>query len=187
MPSPSTIYPPSCWKHPAASAARAWTRELNGIPIDLGCGYLHSGDRNPWTEIADASGFKVQRREPAWHQQFENLGFSQAESAAAEAAFSAWEDRLPTIAPENRPRYPTPWTRPPEWNPYLQALSGYISGTELEHISIADYLAYDNASTYVNWRVAEGYGTLIAASRPSPQRPCTSARRSWQSISTEPR
>ena len=52
------------------------------------------------------------------------------------------------------------------WNAYLQAMSGYISGAGLERLSIADYLAYDAASTGHNWRVPAGYGTLIAASLP---------------------
>jgi monoamine oxidase len=33
-------------------------------------------------------------------------------------------------------------------------------------MSASDYLAYDSASTHVNWRVPTGYGTLIAASLP---------------------
>ena len=45
-------------------------------------------------------------------------------------------------------------------------MSGYISGAGLERLSIADYLAYDAASTGYNWRVPAGYGTLIAASLP---------------------
>ena len=52
------------------------------------------------------------------------------------------------------------------WNDCLQALSGYISGAGLERLSIADYLAYDTASTRHNWRVPDGYGALIAASLP---------------------
>jgi monoamine oxidase len=52
------------------------------------------------------------------------------------------------------------------WNGYLQAMSGYISGTGLERLSIADYLAYDTASTRYNWRVPDGYGALTAASLP---------------------
>jgi len=52
------------------------------------------------------------------------------------------------------------------WNGYLQAMSGYISGAGLEPLSVADYLAYDAASTGHNWRLPAGYGTLVAASLP---------------------
>ncbi|HKF72147.1 MAG TPA: FAD-dependent oxidoreductase, partial [Stellaceae bacterium] len=30
-----------------------------GYPVDLGCGWLHSADRNPWVPIARALGFEI--------------------------------------------------------------------------------------------------------------------------------
>ena len=33
---------------------RAWTHEVSGLPLDMGCGWLHSADRNAWTRIAEA-------------------------------------------------------------------------------------------------------------------------------------
>jgi len=35
---------------------RAWTCEVAGMRLDLGCGWLHSADRNPWTRIAEGAG-----------------------------------------------------------------------------------------------------------------------------------
>ena len=35
---------------------RAWSLEAAGFPIDLGCGWLHSAERNPWTPIARGAG-----------------------------------------------------------------------------------------------------------------------------------
>lgn len=142
---------------------RSWTEEIAGNPIDLGCGYLHSADKNPWTAIAEASGFHVDRRAPAWQR--ESLGLTAAESEAAEAAFGAWASRIRNIAAKTD-RAADGLEPNGEWNAYLQALSGYVSGAALEHISIADYLAYEDAATEINWRVAEGYGTLIATSLP---------------------
>ena len=35
---------------------RAWTvRDPSGFALDLGCGWLHSADRNPWTPIAQGA------------------------------------------------------------------------------------------------------------------------------------
>jgi hypothetical protein len=45
---------------------RAWTCDVAGLPLDLGCGWLHSADRNPWTRIAEAAGFVVDRGFGAW-------------------------------------------------------------------------------------------------------------------------
>ena len=46
------------------------------------------------------------------------------------------------------------------WNPLLDAMGTYISGAELEQVSLKDLDNYH--STDINWRVVEGYGTLIA-------------------------
>ena len=148
------------------SGGRAWTREAAGVPIDLGCGWLHSADRNPWTRIAEDSGFTVDRRESAWGRQERDLGISADDWAAARRAFNDWSARIATSSPASD--IAADALEPGErWNPYLQALSGYISGDELERISAQDYAAYDAASTYCNWRVPAGYGTLITASLPA--------------------
>jgi monoamine oxidase len=55
-----------------------------------------------------------------------------------------------------------------EWNAYVQAISGFMNGAGLEHVSVVDYTAYDAAATGYNWRTSAGYGTLIAASLPHP-------------------
>ena len=73
---------------------RAWTHEVSGLPLDMGCGWLHSADRNAWTHIAEASGFSIDRREPAWGKQYGDLGFTPAEQAAARRAFAAWIKRM---------------------------------------------------------------------------------------------
>ena len=45
---------------------RAYTQDLGGHPLDLGCEWLHSGDRNAWVDIAEASGLPVDRSDPPW-------------------------------------------------------------------------------------------------------------------------
>jgi monoamine oxidase len=47
------------------------------------------------------------------------------------------------------------------WNPLINAISTYINGVELDRLSVKDFWRYRD--TGVNWRIAEGYGTLIAA------------------------
>lgn len=42
-------------------------------------------------------------------------------------------------------------------------MSGYLNGAALDRLSIAGFLSYDNAASDANWRVREGYGSLIAA------------------------
>jgi monoamine oxidase len=148
---------------PARLGGRAWTHEIGGFPLDLGCGWLHSADRNPWSRIADANGLAIDRREAAWGGQYADLGFPQDKQRAAKNAFAEWQVRLPTLvctsdcAGDALPS-------DSEWNAYVRAICGFGSGVAPDHMSASDYLAYDRACTYRNWRVPAGYGTLIAGS-----------------------
>lgn len=148
------------------SGGRAWTREAAGLPLDLGCGWLHSADRNPWRGLAERAGFLVERGPNAWGTQFADLGIPPGELAAARQAFAAWSRRLAS-APPASDRAADALEPDGRWTAYLQALSGFISGDELERISARDYAAYDGASSDLNWRVPAGYGTLIASSFPA--------------------
>ena len=150
---------------------RAWTRQAAGNPLDMGCEWLHSGDRNAWTAIAEQSGFIVERREPGWGVQYRDLGFTAAQQEAAWAEFAAWNERLAASPPASDCAADA-LAPDAEWTPYLQALSGYISGDELQRISARDYAAYDTASTDCNWRLPRGYGTLIATSFPAGAELC---------------
>src|SRR5271166_4929861 len=142
---------------------RAWTCEIADCRLDLGCGWLHSGDRNGWTRIAEQTGVAVDRRPAKWGVQHRHLGFSPGEQKAAGAAFDAWLTRLSDAPPASDCAADA---LPPggEWNAYIQAIGGFISGARLDRISVADYLAYDEASTWSNWRIPQGYGDLIVAS-----------------------
>ena len=146
---------------------RAWTSDVAGLHLDLGCGWLHSADRNPWTHVAEAAGFAVDRRTPAWGRQYRDLGFSQVEQAAATQAFADWRRRMMKTPPTSD--YAADALEPNgEWNVYLQAMNGFLTGASLERISVADYIAYEAASTGSNWRAPAGYGSLVAASLPHP-------------------
>jgi monoamine oxidase len=149
----------------ARLGGRAWTAEVAGLRLDLGCGWLHSADRNSWTRVAEEAGTAVDRRRPAWGAQYRNLNFSPDEQRAAHAAFAAWRERL-SLAPPTSDCAADALQPDGEWNGYLQAISGFISGAPLDRISVADYLAYDEASTGTNWRAPQGYGDLIVASLP---------------------
>ncbi len=145
---------------------RAWTVRSSAGPLDLGCGWLHSADRNPWTALAGELGFSVDRHPSAWGHQFEDRGFSIQDHTAASNAFQSWNEGLRRLGP-GHDRASDALAPDKRWNAYLQALSGYISGDELERISAEDYLAYDDASTDCNWRVLGGYGSMITSALPA--------------------
>ena len=55
---------------------RAWTREIAGLPLDLGCGWLHSAEKNALAALAEEGGIALDKRRAAWGTQFRDLGFS---------------------------------------------------------------------------------------------------------------
>lgn len=147
---------------------RGFTREISGMAIDLGCGWLHSADRNPWVGIAEELGIAIDRRQNAWGSQYQDLGFPPSDHIAAQTEFGAWSERI-TDAPPANDIAADALDPNGRWTNYVQALSGYISGDELERISAKDYAAYDEASTEYNWRAPNGYGALITAALPQNQ------------------
>jgi monoamine oxidase len=139
---------------------RAHTRALAGQPCDMGCGWLHSGDVNPWTKIAADAGLTVDRTRPPWTRQAFDVGFTAQEQADYRREFGALGARIEASARDPDQPVSRLFEAGSRWNPLLDAFSGFYNGAPFEEISVHDYAAYQD--TEVNWRVAEGYGTAIA-------------------------
>lgn len=133
-----------------------------GIPFDLGCEWLHSADKNNFVGIAKQLGFKVDRNRPPWREQAYDAAFSKKERDEFYAAMDDFYDRAEEAA-ENDEDAPAATCLEPgnRWNPMIDAISTYINGFELKDVSLHDMDAYED--TEVNWRLPDGYGTLIAA------------------------
>ena len=141
---------------------RAYTIADAPFPLDLGCGWLHSADRNPWTRIAAEAGFIVDRTLPAWGTQSFDLEFSAEDQDAFALASRRFHDRFEAIGPNDADCSAAELLEPDcRFNPLLNAISSYVNGVELNLVSVQDSNRY--ADSGVNWRVAEGYGTVIAA------------------------
>ena len=131
--------------------------------VDFGCGWLHSAKRNPWTTIAEQTGFTVDRSPANWRTQWRDLGFPPAEQKAAHAAFAHWTDTaMAALGGADRPMsdfiaYDDPW------RPMIDSISGYANGAPLAQVSLHDWAAYEEAATDDNWAIREGYGTLVAS------------------------
>jgi monoamine oxidase len=141
---------------------RAWTAPVEGYPQDMGCGWLHSGDVNPWTRIAEATGFTVDRTPAPWTSEKRDESFSEAEFHAWRAAAAAFYERLDAAGEEANDRAASEFLEPGgRWNELLNAISTYANGAELDLVSVRDVTHY--ADDNVNWRVREGFGAMIAA------------------------
>jgi monoamine oxidase len=133
-----------------------------GYPVDLGCEWLHSGDRNPWTTIARESGFTVDETLPDWGARLRRAGADPDDEAAWYAARDEFYRRM-EAAGEVEPDRAAATVLPPgdRWNALLNAISTWANGVELDRLSLQDHARY--ADSGINWRVREGYGALIAA------------------------
>jgi monoamine oxidase len=132
-------------------------------PIDLGCGWLHSADRNPWVAIAQAQGREIDKSAPPWSKRSDPRSFSFQDQAAFSEAFGAFYECLEAAdLHEDRDAIAASFLEQGNrWNGLINAASTYISGAYLDQLSALDLRRYDGNE--INWRVPDGYGTLVSA------------------------
>ena len=143
------------------SAGGRYTAQFAGLPLDLGCGWLHSADRNPLAALADAAGVEIDRSKAAWGKQLRDLGATAETQAQAWDAYEAFGARLRRDPPASD-RAGDAMSPGDPWRPFVDALSGFMNGAEIDQLSVADFLAYDDAASGTNWRLPGGYGAFIA-------------------------
>jgi len=142
---------------------RAWTvTDQSGFALDLGCGWLHSADRNPWATVAQAQGRTIDKTPPPWTRPSLPIGFPLAEQHDFGNAMERFYERVEAAATKSPDVTAASVLEPDDrWNNLIVAVGTYISGAELDKISARDFVNYDDNG--VNWRVVEGYGATIAA------------------------
>ena len=132
------------------------------VTFDVGCGWLHSADKNSFVSIARQLDLEVNTDLPPWSDRAFGDAFPEVARTHFVRAIDEFYQRASEAAEqvEDAPaaRYLEPGNR---WNPMIDAVSTYVNGCELDQVSIFDMEAYED--TYFNWRVRAGYGTLIAA------------------------
>jgi monoamine oxidase len=132
------------------------------ITFDLGCGWLHSADRNSFVAIARRLDFAIDKTRPPWREQSFDAGFPPELRAEFIAALDAFYARAEAAAQDPRDAAASTCLEPGNrWNPMIDAISTYINGVTLDRVSLHDMDAYED--TEINWRAPRGYGALIAA------------------------
>ncbi len=141
---------------------RAFTQEVAGHPVDLGCGWLHSADRNVLVPLAVENGFELNRETPPWQKSAEEHGFPREDQRAYRAKMGRFFARVHEEA-QKGVDFPVARLLDPQarWTPLIEAMSTYVNGTETDRLSLIDFDAYED--TEVNYRVTAGYGALINA------------------------
>jgi monoamine oxidase len=136
------------------------------IVFDLGCGWLHSADKNSFVKIAEQLDFEIDKTRPPWREQAVHKAFPTPLRTEFLAALDAFYDRAGQAALQASQGgsdsaaslYLEPGNR---WNPMINAISTYINGAELDRVSILDMEAYEDSE--INWRIRRGYGALMQA------------------------
>lgn len=132
------------------------------VIFDVGCGWLHSADRNSFVEIAQGLNFEVDKHLPPWRERAYGKAFPQVDREEFIRALEEFYERTSEAAEqgEDSPagRY---LERGNRWNPMIDAISTYVNGRELDQVSLIDMESYED--TNINWRVRRGYGALMAA------------------------
>jgi len=143
---------------------RAWTIDAppaaGGVPLDMGCAWLHSADRNPLVAVARDAGLTVDEYAKVWAQDWSRARLGDARFRDLRDAFEALYEAGAAPPAEGRDASLADLLPPDSpWRPYMEAVFGWVWGGPLAEISAADQARA--AETEVNWRLAEGYGRLF--------------------------
>jgi monoamine oxidase len=136
-------------------------QSTHDIAFDLGCGWLHSADKNSFVDIGERLGFGIDKTRPPWREASHDAGFPRAQRADFIAALDAFYERAEAAAEGADAAASTCLEPGNRWNPMIDAISTYVNGVELDRVSLHDMDAYED--TGVNWRVRQGYGALLQA------------------------
>lgn len=134
----------------------------DGVAVDLGCGWLHGARTNEWTSIAEKIGLTVDRTPAPWSDGGRQLEAADPDAKAAAAATAEFFERADAydgvvdadlgaiVAPSD------------PWRERIHAVAAFVTGAELTKSSVIDLGRYDPGPG-PDWRVREGYGTLVAS------------------------
>jgi monoamine oxidase len=144
------------------AGGRAWTVEADGIPMDLGCEWLHSADRNALVPLAKRLGFAINKQRPDWTTRLRYSGESEEAEADWLAEHEAFYWAIHRLAQESGD-LPCSAALPPggRWNALFEAISTWANAAELEVVSVRDHDRYEDSG--INWRLDCGYGRLFEA------------------------
>ncbi|MGI9480968.1 MAG: flavin monoamine oxidase family protein [Hyphomicrobiales bacterium] len=141
---------------------RAYTEEIfPGVPVDLGCHWLHSASLNPLVKVADAFGITYLKEgfprgvfsdgkwssdedSADWDRFYERQAHAMQEAAAGEGDRSIFE------ATEREDR----------WTPIFDYIYSLHTSFDVDQVSVTDLMAYND--TNEDWPLREGYGTLMS-------------------------
>ncbi|MDE2379250.1 FAD-dependent oxidoreductase, partial [Bradyrhizobium sp.] len=98
-----------------------------GIVFDLGCGWLHSADKNSFVGIAQQLRIEIDTTHPPWSEESFGDVFPPRERAEFIMALNAFYDRTERAARRDRDAAASTCLDPDNpWNPMINAVSTYV-------------------------------------------------------------
>jgi monoamine oxidase len=140
---------------------RAWTENASfGVPIDRGCGWLHSADENPWRKIARDLGIAVLEENPVWQSRIGDRWMGEGDSAHWDDAISGWFDSIAAAGAAGRDVPASSVIGDGRFRTLFDAIVTWACGVESRELSTLDYSRYRDTGN--DWPVPDGYGALVA-------------------------
>jgi monoamine oxidase len=140
---------------------RGYTEDiLPGMPLDLGCHWMHSASLNPFVAIADELGVAYTK------DGFPRGGYLNGEWRSAEEVaefdvfYDAQHSRMAKVAASGVDSSIYDATeREDRWSAIFDYFYSLYSSHDVDQVSVIDLLSY--CDTGENWPLREGYGTLL--------------------------
>ena len=135
----------------------------NGVPVDLGCHWMHCARTNPFVRLADQMEFEYARSNPVY-QTFRNGSWR---GDAANVERNAFLDSISEAAGDayTAGRRVSIWDCMDQESPHCGWATYWLSlmhSNDPDQVSISDMAEFDD--TYEDWPLRQGYGALISAS-----------------------
>ena len=133
-----------------------------GVPVDLGCAWLHNAEVNPFLPIAKRLGFHVIEEEPRWRGRVGKDAMTEAERDALDQAIDGYFTTLRAAGAAGKD-VSAAKLLPPKGlgRPLFDAIVSWIYSVDIEELSTLDDANF--AESHHNWPIREGYGSLVAA------------------------
>jgi monoamine oxidase len=142
---------------------RAYTEALApGIPLDLGCHWMHSASLNPFVAIADRFGFQY-RRDGQWPMNV-MLGTRSLTAAELAEVLATMGTNYRAVAEAALQGRDVAVSEVVDLESRWAALHAYWfslgTSNDIDQVSTVDSAAYND--TEENWPLRDGYGALVA-------------------------
>jgi len=134
----------------------------NGVPVDLGCHWMHCARQNPFVPLAEQLEFEYERSNPIY-QAFVNGSWGKGAATVARNAYLESVETAVCDAYHSGKRVSI-WDCMEQENPHCGWASYWFSlmhSNDPDQVSVSDIAEFDD--THEDWPLRQGYGALISA------------------------